>query len=106
MAKNRVFISIPMNGYSPEEIEGNIRKVKEIYEDRFGSDVEFIDSYFKDPNLNWSSARCLAESLKLLSSADVAVFVKGWEKYRGCRLEREFCDAYNIRFIEFVLDLL
>lgn len=30
MAKNRVFISIPMNGYSPEEIEENIRKVKEI----------------------------------------------------------------------------
>lgn len=104
MAKRLVFISIPMGGYSKEEINENIRKVKEAYEDRFGSDVEFIDSYFE--NDDWSSARCLAESLKLLSSADIAVFVKGWDKYRGCRLEHEFCNEYNIRFIEFVFDLL
>lgn len=101
----RVFISMPMNGRSAEEIEENIRKTREAYEDRFGSDVEFIDSYFNDPDLHWSSARCLAESLKLLSTADIAVFVKGWDKYRGCRLEREFCDAYGIRFVEFVSDL-
>lgn len=106
MAKSRVFISIPMGGYSQEEIEENIHKVKAAYEDRFGTNVEFIDSFFNDTDSNdWSPARCLAESLKLLSSADIAVFVKGWDKYRGCRLEHEFCNAYDIKFVEFVMDL-
>lgn len=42
----------------------------------------------------------LAKSLELLSAADVAYFVKGWEKARGCKIENTCAIEYGIDVIE------
>lgn len=41
----------------------------------------------------------LSKSLELLSTADCAVFLSGWDKARGCLIEKECCDKYGIETI-------
>ena len=38
----------------------------------------------------------LGESIKLLSTADVAYFLKGWNTARGCRIEYMCANDYGI----------
>lgn len=77
----KVFISQPMKGLSEKEIKSNrekaIRKIKSLY----GDDAEIIDSYMEGGG---APLWCLGKSIELLSIADVAYFLKGWNKARGC----------------------
>lgn len=89
----KVFISQPMKGLSEKEIKSNrekaIRKIKSLY----GDDAEIIDSYMEGGGaLLW----CLGKSIELLSIADVAYFLKGWNKARGCRIEYMCASNYGI----------
>ena len=89
----KIFISQPMKDLSEEEIRHNrekaIKKIKSLY----GDDVEIIDSYIDGEGTPlWS----LGESIKLLSTADVAYFLKGWNTARGCRIEYMCADNYGI----------
>ena len=89
----KIFISQPMKGLSEEEIRHNrekaIKKIKSLY----GDDVEIIDSYIDDEGTHlW----CLGKSIELLSTADVAYFLKGWNTARGCRIEYMCADNYGI----------
>lgn len=42
----------------------------------------------------------LGKSIEFLSKADYAYFAKGWENYRGCRIEHECAVQYGIKIIE------
>lgn len=89
----KVFISQPMKGLSEKEIKSNrekaIRKIKSLY----GNDAEIIDSFIEgEGNSLWF----LGKSIELLSTADVAYFLKGWNKARGCRIEYMCADNYGI----------
>lgn len=89
----KVFISQPMKGLSEKEIKTNrkkaIKKIKKLY----GEDAEIIDSYIGgDGTPLWY----LAKSIELLSTADVAYFLKGWNTARGCRIEYMCADNYGI----------
>lgn len=89
----KVFISQPMKGLSEKEIKSNrekaIRKIKSLY----GDDVEIIDSYIDGGG---TPLWCLGKSIELLSTADVAYFLKGWNTARGCRIEYMCADNYGI----------
>lgn len=89
----RIFISQPMKGLSKKEIKSNrekaIEKVKSIY----GEDVEIVDSYIDGGG---TPLWCLGKSIELLSTADVAYFLKGWNKARGCRIEYMCASDYEI----------
>lgn len=39
-------------------------------------------------------------SIEILFDADVAVFVKGWEKEKECQVEHMVCEKYGIKTIE------
>lgn len=89
----KVFISQPMKGLSEKEIKSNrekaIRKIKSLY----GNDAEIIDSFIEgEGNSLWF----LGKSIELLSTADVAYFLKGWNKARGCRIEYMCPSNYGI----------
>lgn len=101
----KVFISQPMRGRSDEEILAErkeiLAKAKAILNQNKNyhpAEVEevksFLDMSDKDPL--W----CLGESLKLLSTADIAFFAKGWDSARGCKLEHAAAEAYGIDCIE------
>lgn len=89
----KIFISQPMKDLSEEEIRHNrmkaVKKIKSLY----GDDAEIIDSFIEgEGNSLW----CLGKSIELLSTADIAYFLKGWNKARGCRIEYMCASNYGI----------
>lgn len=66
-----------------------VKKIKSLY----GDDAEIIDSYIDGGG---TPLWCLGKSIELLSTADVAYFLKGWNKARGCRIEYMCADNYGI----------
>lgn len=97
----RVFISQPMNGKTNEEIEKEREELTEFAKAKLGSDVEIIDSFFKDAPHDAKPLWFLGKSFELLSSADACVFAKGYEKARGCVMEHKACESYGIKAFEY-----
>ena len=99
----KVFISQPMQGKTDEEIlavrEQAVALVKEHYPEE---EIEVLDSFFRDyqPSTGNVALKYLSKSLELLADADLAVFMKGWEEARGCRIENQCAIDYEITVIE------
>lgn len=92
----KVFISQPMRGLSDEEIKATREKIISGLE----GDVEIIDSFFEDAPAQAMPLWYLGESIKLLGTADIAIFAKGWKDARGCRIEHACAEEYGIKTIE------
>lgn len=91
----KVFISQPMKDRSNEEIASERERIAARLSRERG-DVEVLDSFFKDAPANARPLWFLGKSLEILSTADLAVFAKGWQNARGCRIERECAAEYGI----------
>ena len=96
----KLFISQPMRDKTNEEIERERQNAIQSVKGKYGDDVEVIDSFFKDAPHDAKPLWFLGKSLELLASADVAYFCKGWENYRGCRIENQCAIEYGITAIE------
>lgn len=96
----KLFISHPMRGKTNEEILAERQRVVEAAEYMLEEKFEVIDSFFKDAPADAKPLWYLGESLKLLSTADVAFFAKGWNEARGCRIEKMSAIEYGITAIE------
>lgn len=96
----KLFISQPMRDKTNEEIERERQNAIQSVKEKYGDDVEAIDSFFKDAPHDAKPLWFLGKSLELLASADVAYFCKGWENYRGCRIENQCAIEYGITAIE------
>jgi hypothetical protein len=94
----KVFISQPMRGLSPDEIVAAREKAKDLVRDKFGEDVEFIDSYKPDFATNPKPLEFLGESIKMLAQADIAVFIGNWSEARGCSIEFQCAASYGIEY--------
>lgn len=100
----KIFISQPMKGKTDEEIlsERN-RAINKIKETVYKEDVEIVDSFLKDikvPNGVNEPLYYLGNSLILLSTANIAYFIKGWNEARGCKIEHECAVQYGLKVIE------
>lgn len=99
----KIFISQPMKGKTDEEIlsERN-RAIKVIQETISKEDIEIIDSFLKKeaPTRVNEPLWHLGGSLMILSTADIAYFVKGWDEARGCKIEHECAVQYGLKTIE------
>lgn len=95
----RLFISQPMRDKSNAEILAERNKAIEVASKQLNEEVEVIDSFFKDSPVLTNPLLCLAKSLELLATADIAYFADGWEQARGCRIERLCAEEYNIPVI-------
>lgn len=98
--KIKLFISQPMNGKSDVEIRHEREKAAENTKELLRCEVEVIDSFFENAPAEAKPMWYLGESIKLLSTADVAYFVKGWEAARGCRIENTCALEYGLDVIE------
>ena len=96
----KLFISQPMRGKTDEEILAERKKAIESAERNLGEPVEVIDSFFQNAPADARPLWFLGKSLKLLSTADIAYFAKGWEDARGCRIENQCAVEYGIEVIE------
>ena len=95
----KIFISQPMRDKTNEQIEAERARAVETVKSHYGDDVEIIDSFFKDAPHEAKPLWFLGKSFELLSAADVAYFVKGWDKYRGCKMEHMAAMEYGIDVI-------
>ena len=97
----KVFISQPMRGLDNDAILATrkeiLNKVEEMYP---GKDIDLIDSFFKDAPVEAKPLWYLGDSLKLMSEADLIVFVPDWNTARGCKIEHECALQYGYTFIE------
>ena len=96
----KVFISQPMRGKSYDEILLDRNQMIKKVEESATEKPEVIDSFFQNAPVEAKPLWFLGKSIELLSTADVAVFAKGWKDARGCRIEHECCEQYGIKIIE------
>ena len=95
----KVFISQPMFGKTNEQI----RIEREELVNKLQSEGhEIIDSIIDDyipPTIVKQGAWYLGKSLKMLSQADAAYFMIGWDKARGCKIEHQVAVYYEIEIL-------
>lgn len=85
----KVMISQPMNGLTDEEIKAVREEVIKVINPEWEVLKTLFDIEFDNP------IYYLAKSIEKLAEADVVVFVPGWEKARGCKIEYEIAKAYG-----------
>ena len=86
----KLFISQPMADKTDEEILAERQRAAAKFED-----VEVIDSFFEDAPNDAQPLWYLGESVKKMAEADIVCFCKGWDKYRGCRIEYQCAVNYG-----------
>ena len=93
----KVFISQGMNNKTDEEIKAEREEALKKVNDTFIEDMEEINSFFEgEPEVKTIPLFFLGESIRLLSDADIIVFCKGYENYRGCKIEELCAKEYGI----------
>jgi len=102
----KIFISLPMKGKTEQEILEERKRLIADIKERI-PEAEIIDSYklLKDYILaddEKNSLKFLGESIKALADADTLFLAKGWEKARGCRIERLCALEYGIGVAEII----
>lgn len=99
----KVFISQPMRDKTDEQIKAEreraINSIKEFLKDEGDNDIEILDSFFESAPHDAKPLWFLGKSFEILSQADIAYFVSGWDNYRGCKLEYEAASEYGITTI-------
>lgn len=92
----KIFISQPMRGKTDDEILAERENVIAAVKSTIPDEVEILDTFFTE---KMTPLEYLAKSLEMLSGADIAVFVGGWEYARGCKIEHMCCVEYGIGII-------
>jgi len=103
----RVFISQPMKGFTPIEIQELRKKCQDAYRAKFGKKaiVEFLGTqpkHFAKPPTNKEQIEMLSDSLKILASADVLVLIKPQGALpNGCFIECQVAKRYGIEVVTY-----
>ena len=95
----KIFISQPMKDYSDFEIESIRGQITVALKEKYGNDIEIIDSFIKGAPANAKPLWYLGESIKKLSEADIAVFAYNAPDnslVRGCGIEEKCARKYDI----------
>lgn len=97
----KVMISQPMNGIPDSEV----RRIQNELKERFAKyHIEVVDSFLTeevDTNLRNKVVFYLGRTIqKFLSDVDAVYFVNGWQRARGCKIERQICEEYGIMILD------
>ena len=94
----KVFISLPMNGKTVEEVRTEMQRaywnLKTRLPELHGLSSVMLESCFEDFKSD-NPIKYLAKSIEVLADADIILFCKGWERARGCRIEHRIAEEYN-----------
>lgn len=96
--KKKLYISCPMAGRSEEAIRHDMDRMHKMAEIVFDQELEVIHSVIEnDPpkGVNWP-IWYLGESIKKMAEADYFIGVVDAYGARGCRVEAETAEAYEI----------
>lgn len=103
---SKLFVSLPMRGYSIEEIRDEMQYLKDRVEALTGIEYELIDTVWTEdvPDDVVNNCYYLGKSIMELSRADICVFHPHWREANGCIIEHAICALYDIPYIEFKLN--
>lgn len=89
----KLMISQPMRGKTNEQIrEERAELVSRLQEE--GNEV--IDTVLENaPEDEGIAIYMLSQSIRYIGKVDGIVFMKGWEKARGCKIEHEVAVEYG-----------
>lgn len=99
----KLFVSQPMRGLTADEIVAERNRIILKAQEAMGEAVNPLPSFVETYDVGLTErtpVRFLANSIAILADADVAVFGKGWEEARGCRIEHKVCMDYDIDIVE------
>lgn len=104
----KMFVSIPMRGYSNDAIRTEMEAVKTWFENYSGEEFELIDTLNHDNLLDMTKESdedlnyCywLGRSIQRLAEADICVFHPQWREAPGCIIEHMICALYGIPYAE------
>lgn len=101
--KIKVFISQPMRDKTKYEILKERETAIKMIKKKYGKDAEIIESYFDEynPDKGCIPLKYLSKSIELLADAHIAYFCKGWDEYRGCRIEYLCAKSYDITIMKY-----
>ncbi len=91
----KVFISQPMRGLTNEQIKEQRGKAIRYVSERYGEEIEVIDSFFENAPVDVKPLWYLAKSLELMSTADLCLFIGDWYCFRGCSIEHNCAQRYG-----------
>ena len=97
----KVMISQPMNGVPDSEV----RKTQDYLKKEFAKyNIDVIDSFLTEvPDTEIRNPRLfyLGRTIQnFLSDVDAVYFCTGWERAKGCRIERHICEEYGILILD------
>ena len=95
----KLFISVPMNGRTEEQIRESMRRMHKVAEAVWDEELEVIDSYVAEavPSVNSEAVWFLGESIKKMADADYFIGVDDYDyRCRGCNVERTVALEYHI----------
>lgn len=97
----KAMIVQPMNGLNEKQIEEERAKAVAELEQR---GYEVVDTYFKDgltvpPNAVNVPLYYLSQSLAKMAECDAVYLCEGWDKARGCKVERAAAVSYDLEIV-------
>ena len=97
----KVMISQPMNGVPDSEV----RKTQDDLKKKFAKyNIDVIDSFLtEEPSTEIRNPRLfyLGRTIQnFLSDVDAVYFCTGWERAKGCRIERHICEECGIPVLD------
>ena len=95
----KLFISVPMNGRTEEQIRESMRRMHKVAEAVWDEELEVIDNYVAEavPSVNSEAVWFLGESIKKMADADYFIGADRYDnRYRGCNVERMAAIEYGI----------
>ena len=90
----KLMISQPMKGKTTEQI---VSERADLIRELEAEGHDVIDTVFAEGTPYGNQAiYYLSKSIEAMGKADGVVFMRGWEKARGCKIEHEIATAYGL----------
>lgn len=90
----KIFISQPMKDRDRDRILEERAAIISAIREKYGDKAEIVNE--KVPEFDGHAVKALSYSISLLADCDIAVFIAGYDKYRGCSIEHLICEKYSI----------
>lgn len=94
----KVFLSLGMSGREEKDVLNDIEEATSYIQSLY-PEAEIVNTYFQEEApKDAGQTYYLGRSIQVLGSCDQVWFINDWETYRGCRVEHEVCERYDIPY--------
>lgn len=110
--KFKVFLCLPMSGRTEEDILKEMDEMKEAsihyFQDKHPDcDIVYMTNYVSEAEEESNNPVFLLGRgiMTLMAQCDVCLFSKNWKDSRGCKIEHDIAEAYNIDIMDMGVDV-